>query len=102
MARSKAHANRHTRSPLLDDPLGSLELRPDRELATPEAWQAALPGVDGLLSEATARAYHRSQADAQQRAHDRGKKTADVAAHGHGAACQGDSFAWAHLQGAQA
>jgi hypothetical protein len=36
MARSNAHDNRHTLSPILYDTLGHLELRPSREFATPE------------------------------------------------------------------
>jgi len=55
---------------------------PYRELTTPEALQ----GGDRLLSDATERAYHRSQDDVKQREHDSGKKTADVEQHGHGAA----------------
>jgi hypothetical protein len=51
-----------------------LELRPYRELATPEALKAALHGVDRLLMAATERAYHRSQDDAKQREHYSGKK----------------------------
>jgi len=47
---------------------------PYRELATPEAWKAALQGVARLLIDATERAEHRSQDDAQQREHDSGKK----------------------------
>src|SRR5246127_63750 len=86
MARSKAHENLHKLSPILYDTLVHLELMPYRELATPEALQAALPGVDRLLIDATERAYHRAQDDAKQRAHYSGKKTADVEAHGHGAA----------------
>jgi len=51
-----------------------LELLPSRELATPEALQAALQGGDRLLIDATERAYHRAQDHAKQRAHDSGKK----------------------------
>src|SRR5919197_6363154 len=86
MARSKAHENLHKLSPMLYDTLGHLELMPYRELATPEALQAALQGVDRLLIDATERAYHRSQDEAKQREHDSGKKTAYVEEHGHGAA----------------
>ena len=43
-------------------------------MATPEALQAALHGVDRLLIDATERAYHRSTDDAKQREHDSGKK----------------------------
>ena len=45
MARSKAHEN-----------LPKLALMPSRALATPEAVQAAWPGVDRLLIAATERA----------------------------------------------
>jgi hypothetical protein len=86
MARSKAHENLHKLSPILYDTLVHLELMPYRELATPEALQAALQGVDRLLIDATERAYHRPQDEAKQREHDSGKKTAYVEEHGHGAA----------------
>ena len=86
MARSKAHENLHKLSPILDDTLVHLELMPYRELATPEEMKAALQGVDRLLIDATERAYHRPQDDAQQREHYSGKKTAYVEEHGHGAA----------------
>jgi hypothetical protein len=74
MVRSKAHANLHKLSPILYDTLVHLELRPDRELATPEELKAALLGGDRLLIDATERAYHRSQEDAKQREHSSGKK----------------------------
>jgi len=75
MARSKAHENLHTLSPLLYDTLVHLDLMPYRELSTPEALKAALQGGDRLLIDATERAYHRSQDAAKQREHDSGKKT---------------------------
>jgi DDE superfamily endonuclease len=74
MARSRAHENLHTLSPMLYDTLVHVELMPYRELATPEEVKAAVQGVDRLLIEATERAYHRSADDAKQREHDRGKK----------------------------
>jgi hypothetical protein len=74
MARSKAHENLHKLSPILYDTLVHLDLMPYRELATPEALQAALQGGDRLLIDATERAYHRSQDEAKQREHDSGKK----------------------------
>src|SRR2546430_7919249 len=86
MARSKAHENLHTLSPILYDTLVHLALMPYRELSTPEALKAALQGGDRLLIDATERAYHRSQNEAKQREHYRGKKTAYVEEHGHGAA----------------
>ena len=86
MARSRAHENLHKLSSILYDPLVHLQLRPYRELATPEEWKAALQGVDRLLIEATERADHRAHDDAKQREHDSGKKTAYVEEHGHGAA----------------
>jgi Helix-turn-helix of DDE superfamily endonuclease len=82
MARSKAHANLHTLSPILYDTLVHLDLMPYRELSTPEELKAALHGDDRLLIDATERAYHRSQDDATQREHDSGKKTAYVEKHG--------------------
>jgi hypothetical protein len=85
MARSRAHEHLQKLSPMLSDTLGHLERMPYRELATPEALQAAWQGGERLRSEATERAYHRSQDDAKHREHDSGKKTASVAAHGHGA-----------------
>ena len=75
MARSKAHENLHTLSPLLYDTLVHLDLMPYRELSTPEALKAAWQGGDRLLIDATERAYHRSQDAAKQREHDSGKKT---------------------------
>jgi hypothetical protein len=83
MARSKAHDNLHKLSPILYDTLVHLELMPYRALTTPEELQAALPGGDRLLIDATERAYHRSQDNATQREHDSGKKTAYVEKHGH-------------------
>jgi len=85
MARSRAHENLQKLSPILYDTLVHLELMPYRELATPEELQAALPGVDRLLIDATERAYPRSQDDAKQRAHDSGKKTAYDEEYGDGA-----------------
>ena len=46
-----------------------LALLPYREWATPEELQAALPGVERLLIEATERASHRSPDAVTQRAH---------------------------------
>src|SRR2546427_6182520 len=74
MVRSKANENLHKLSPLLYDTLVHLELMPYRELTTPEELKAALQGGDRLLIDATERAYHRSQDDAQQREHYSGKK----------------------------
>ncbi len=74
MARSRANENLHKLSPILYDTLVHLELMPYREFATPEDLQAALPGVDRLLIDATERAYQRSTDDAKQRAHYSGKK----------------------------
>jgi hypothetical protein len=86
MARSQAHANLQKLSPILSDTLVHRELMPYRELATPEAWKAALQGVDRILIDATERASHRSPDEAKQREHSSGKKTASLEAHGHGAA----------------
>jgi hypothetical protein len=74
MARSKAHENLHTLSPILYDTLVHLDLMPYRELTTPEEVKAALQGGARLLIDATERAYHRSQDDAKQREHYSGKK----------------------------
>ena len=83
MARSKAHANLPTLSPMLYDTLGPLALLPDRELATPADCTAAWPGVDRLRIDATERASHRSADEAQQREHYRGKKPAYAEEDGH-------------------
>jgi len=83
MARSKAHENLHKLSPILYDTFVHLDLMPSRELSTPEELKAALQGGDRLLIDATERAYHRSQDDATQREHYRGKKTAYVEKYGH-------------------
>jgi hypothetical protein len=86
MARSKANANLHKLSPMLYDTLVQLALMPSREWRTPEELKAAWQGEGRLLMDATERAYHRSQDDAKQREHDRGKKTAYVEKPGHVAA----------------
>jgi hypothetical protein len=83
VARSKAHATLHNLSPILSDTLVHLELRPYRELATPEALKAAVHGVDRLRIDATERASHRATDEAKQRAHYSGKKTADAEEDGH-------------------
>jgi hypothetical protein len=58
----------------MDDTLVHLALLPYREWATPEELQAALPGVERLLIEATERASHRSPDAVTQRAPYRGEK----------------------------
>ena len=97
MARSKANENLHKLSPILYDTLVHLELMPYRELATPEALKAALPGVDRLLIDATERAYHRSADDAKQREHYSGKKTAYAEEYGHVAPDQIDRLSGADV-----
>jgi hypothetical protein len=74
MARSKANENLHKLSPLLYDTLVHWEMMPYREFGTPEDVKAALQGLDQLIIDATERAYRRSQDDAKQREHYRGKK----------------------------
>ena len=74
MARSKAHENLHTLSPILYDTLVHLDLMPYRELTTPEELKAALQGEDRLLIDATERAYHRSKDAVKQREYYSGKK----------------------------
>lgn len=74
MVRSKANENRHKLSPILYDTLVELDLMPYRELETPQALREALTGVDQLIIDATERACRRSQDDATQREHYRGKK----------------------------
>jgi hypothetical protein len=83
MARSKAHENLHTLSPILYDTLVHLDLMPYRELSSPAELKAALQGGDRLLIDATERAYHRSQDETKQRAHYSGKKTAYAEEYGH-------------------
>ena len=75
MVRSKAHENLHKLSPILYDTLVHLELMPYRELETPDDLKAALHGVDRLIIDATERAYHRSQEDANSVSITVGKKT---------------------------
>src|SRR5262245_41792329 len=101
MARSKAHENLHTLSPILYDTLVPLALMPYRELATPEAWKAAWQGVDRLRIDATERAYHRSTEEAKQREHSRGKKTAYAEEYGHGAPEHVDRLAGADVERSQ-
>jgi len=98
MARSKAHENLHKLSPILYATLVHLDLMPHREFTTSEELKAALRGGERLLIDATERAYHRSQDEAKQRAHDSGKKTAYVEAYGHGAAGQVHWLSWADLE----
>src|SRR5882672_9078227 len=101
MVRSKAHENLHKFSPILYDTLVHLDLMPYRELATPEDLKAALQGGDRLLIDATERAYHRSQDDAQQREHYSGKKTAYVEKYGHVPPGQVYRFSWSHFEWSQ-
>src|SRR5262245_37791680 len=75
MVRSKANEHLHKLSPILYDTLVSLEMMPYREFSTPDAFKAALQGIDQLLIDATERAYRRSQEEAKQREHYSGKKT---------------------------
>ena len=101
MARATAHDQLHTFASMLDDTVVHLDLLPSRELTTPEALHAALQGGARLLIDATARAAQRSQEDAKQREHSRGKTTASVAKHGqvapeHVARFSGADVAWAH------
>ena len=74
MVRSKANENLHKLSPILYDTLVQLDLRPYRELATPEMLREALASVDQLIIDATERAYRRSQDEATQRELYSGKK----------------------------
>lgn len=74
MARSKANENLHKLSPILYDTLVYLEMMPYREFSTPDAFKAALQGIDQLIIDATERAYRRSQDEAKQREHYSGKK----------------------------
>jgi len=53
MARSRAHEHLPKLAPMLDDTLVPLERMPDRAWATPEEWQAAVPGGERLLLDAT-------------------------------------------------
>ena len=84
--RSQAQENLPKFSPIFYHTLGHGELRPSRELGTPEDVTAAWHGLDRLILDATARAAHRSQEEAKQQEHSSGKKTAPVEQHGHGPA----------------
>jgi hypothetical protein len=57
-------------------------MMPYREFRTPDAFKAALQGIDQLLIDATERAYRRSQEEAKQREHYSGKKRAYAEEHG--------------------
>lgn len=74
MVRSKAHENLQKLSPVLHKTLVRLEMVPHREFKTPDELKAALQGADRLIMDATARAYRRSQDDANPREYDRGEK----------------------------
>src|SRR5918911_51076 len=52
MARSKANENLHKLSPILYDTLVYLEMMPYREFSTPDAFKAALHGIDQLIIDA--------------------------------------------------
>ena len=82
MARSKANENLHKLSPILYDTLVHLEMMPYREFSTPDAFKAALHGIEQLSIDATERAYRRSQDEAKQREHYSGKKRAYAEEHG--------------------
>jgi hypothetical protein len=98
MGRSKANENLHKLSPILYDTLVDLELRPYRELGTPEALQAAWQGSDHVIIDATERAYRRSQEDAKQREHYSGKKTAYAQEHRHVPPGEVDRFSRADVE----
>ena len=83
MVRSKANENLQKLSPILYDTLVSLEMMPYREFSTPDAFKAALQGIDQLIIDATERAYRRPQEEAKQRDHDSGKKRAYAEEHGN-------------------
>lgn len=75
MVRAKAHQHLQKLSPILYDTLVHLELMPYRELGAPDDLKAALQGVDRLISDATERAYRRSQEEAKQQEYYSGKKS---------------------------
>jgi hypothetical protein len=81
LGRAKANEHLPKRSPSLDDTLVELALMPYRELGPPEALQAAGPGREHVLIDATERAYRRSQEAAKQREHSSGTKTASAQEH---------------------
>jgi hypothetical protein len=74
MARSKAHANLHKLTPILEQALVELDLLPHREFHSPAELKAALDDVDQLLIDVTERAYRRAQDDDRQKEHYSGKK----------------------------
>ena len=97
MVRSKANENLHKRSPILYDTLVEFDLRPYRELETPEALRAALTGVDQLLIDATERTCRRSQDDATQREYYSGKKRPYAEEYGDVDAGQVDRLSGSHV-----
>ncbi len=74
MVRSKAHKNLYHLSLLLHKTLVRLEMLAHRAFKTPAELKAALHGIDHVISDATARAYRRSQAAATQREPYSGKR----------------------------
>ena len=97
MVRSKANENLHKRSPILYDTLVEFDLRPYRELETPEALRAALTGVDQLLIDATERTCRCSQDDATQREYYSGKKRPYAEEYGDVDAGQVDRLSGSHV-----
>jgi hypothetical protein len=98
LVRSKAHENLHKLSPILDDTLVHLEMRPHREFGTPDDLKAALQGIDQLIMDATERTYRRSQDDAKQRAPDRGQNRAYAEEYGHVLCGQVHGFSRSDIQ----
>lgn len=75
MARSKACENVHKPTPILYKTLASLDVLPEREVATVAEFKAALAGIDKLLVDATERLHRRPSEDEQQRNLYSGKKS---------------------------
>ena len=97
MARSKAKENLHKLSPILYDTLVHLEMMPYRECSTPDAFKAALHGIDQLIIDAPEGAYRRAQDEAKQREPYSGKKRAYAEEHGDGSPEQVDRFSRSDL-----
>jgi hypothetical protein len=72
-------------------------MMPYREFSTPDAFKAALHGIDQLIIDATERAYRRSQDEAKQREHYSGKKRAYAEEHGDVSPEQVHSFSRSDL-----
>jgi len=74
LARSKANEQVHRLSPILHETLVRLEVLPQRQFESVEAFKAACPGIDQLLIDVTERPHQRPQDNEAQRELYSGKK----------------------------